>query len=196
MSFGDYYHQQLLGSGKLDWLIKERGIGLKAIRAFKLGFVREPAVLEHETYKGCLVIPYYDGRGRERTIRFRSFRGKPKYLSLPKSEPHLFAIKYADEPRVFVVEGELDAITIWQSKRRAVGVPGANLWKDEWKWCFRNCEEVIVLFDQDQAGREGAARIVRSLRQVVAVRGIELPDEMDVNELYCKDRRLLEGLLQ
>lgn len=194
--YAEYYHRQLMGSGKLDWLVKSRRIGLKAIRAFKLGYVKHPAIEAHDPYQGMLVIPYLDAYDHERTLRFRSFNGGPKYLSMAKARMHLFAVRYTEEPKVYVCEGELDAITIWQTGRKAVGVPGATAWKDQWKWLFRACEEVVVVFDGDEAGGRGATRILRSLNEVASyVRTVEMPPGKDVNDVFRASRKALEEIL-
>lgn len=196
MIYAPFYHQQLMGSGKLDWLVKERKIGLKAVKAFKLGYVRTPAVEAHERYRGCLTIPYFDANDHERTIRFRSFDGGPKYLSQARSKHHLFAVRYSEEPKVYITEGELDAITVWQTGRKAVGVPGATGWKDHWKWLFRSCEEVVVAFDGDDEGRRGQLTIMQSLQHVAPyVRGVDMPDGYDVNDVFRRNRKALEDLL-
>jgi len=193
--YADFYHQQLVGSGKLDWLVRDRKISLKAIKAFKLGYVGKPAVEDHERFVGCVSIPYFDANDHERSIRFRTFRDHPKYLSQSGDEPHLFAVRYSEEPKVFVTEGEIDAVTLWMTGRKAVGVPGAQTWKPSWKWLFRNCEEVVVVFDGDDSGKVGQAKIMRDLGQTCYARGVEMPAGMDVNDLFRKSRKHLEALL-
>lgn len=194
--YAEYYHRQLMGSGKLDWLVKQRRIGLRAIRAFRLGYVGAPAVEAHQRYTGMLVIPYLDAYDHERTLRFRSFNGGPKYFSLPGARSHLFAVRYSEESKVYITEGELDAITIWQTKRRAVGVPGSTSWKDHWRWLFRSCDEVVVVFDGDEAGKRGTAKILQSLQTVAPyVRAVEMPEGSDVNDVFRSSRSHLEELL-
>jgi len=192
-----FYHEQLLGSGADRWLF-DRRIWADAILGWQLGFVEKP-LKGDEDYVGCLTIPYFDGLGRERTMRFRPIADRPhpqKYLSRPKDPAHLFGVQYSDYPKVYITEGELDAIVLWQLGRKAVGVPGASLWKPVWKWLFRNTEEVVLIMDGDDAGQTGAGKIYRSLESInVPVRNVRPPGGHDVNSLFIADPKELERLL-
>lgn len=58
--------------------------------------------------------------------------------------------KRAGEP-LYVCEGEIDCLSVWQCGRYAIGIPGATSWRSEW------CEpwgalDVIVLLDGDDDG--------------------------------------------
>ncbi len=205
----DHYFNQLVSSGADRWL-SARGIWANTIIAWKLGYVGKP-LKGDEKYMGCLSIPYFDGLGRERAdaMRFRPLYPNPpvKYLSRDLAKPHLFGLLYTNYPKVYVAEGELDCITLWQTGRKAVGVAGTNAWHKEWRWLFRNCEEVVLVFDNDpdrlrpdgtkvNVGQIGAAQVFRGLESLgIHVRNVKLPQGEDVNSLYLKDRKLLEERL-
>lgn len=203
----DYYHAQLVGSGAELWLAR-RGIWAVSVIDWRLGYVRQPLEGD-ERFVGCLTIPYFDGLGRERGMRFRPLYANPpaKYLSRVDDRPHLFAPMYTECPKVFVAEGEIDTITLWQTGRKAVGVPGASAWQESWKWLFRNCGEVVLVFDNDlekvrpdgtrvNPGQLAASRVYRDLESLgLSVRNVRLPVGHDVNSLCLADRRLLEDLL-
>jgi len=209
ISPADHYAKQLLGSGADRWLFA-RGIWSQSIFGWKLGYVGK-ALKGDEAFVGCLTIPYYDGLGRERpeAMRFRPLYVNPraKYLNRSGAPHHLFGLMYTDYPKVYVAEGEIDAITLWQTGRKAVGVAGADAWRKPWRWLFRNCEEVIVVFDNDMekdrpdgrkvnAGQSGAGQVYRALESLgLHVRNVKLPQGHDVNSLYIADRKKLEGVL-
>lgn len=83
----------------------------------------------------------------------------------------------AQDRAVFVVEGEKDV-----DRLRALGVPatcnpaGAGKWRDEFSPAFEGAD-VVILADNDEAGREHAEKVARSVAGHAArVRVVDLPD--------------------
>lgn len=68
-----------------------------------------------------------------------------------------------DEP-VFVCEGEWDAAALMQLEAPGlvVCVPGCNVWKEEWSNWLQS-RTVYLLYDNDQAGQQGVARVQQML---------------------------------
>ena len=64
---------------------------------------------------------------------------------------------------VYIVEGELDALTVNSLGLQAVSIPGAKGWKREYVDRFRQVDDVTICLDSDSAGRDGARRIVADL---------------------------------
>ena len=63
---------------------------------------------------------------------------------------------------LYVVEGEIDALSLWRTGRFAIGVPGVQAWHDGWTKQLRGLEHVIVLGDRDDSGAgEGFVQDVR-----------------------------------
>lgn len=88
--------------------------------------------------------------------------------------------------KLFVVEGEPDAVSLWACGIPAVGVPGAASWKSEWTKRLWG-REVVVIPDCDVPGRLLAAQIVRDVPKARVVdlgRGRE--DGFDVGDLVCE----------
>ena len=166
--------------------LMDRGLAHSTIHRFRLGYVDVP-FKEDRKRKGCLTIPYEDGMGRVRQIRYRPlFKSDAKYLTVAGEKAHLFAVRAADNPRVCVAEGEIDAMTLWQVGLKAVGLPGAQSWKDEWRWLFRNCERVTLCLDPDDAGFRAAQRLYQGLSTITDVDVVKFPPDMDVNDFYRK----------
>jgi KaiC/GvpD/RAD55 family RecA-like ATPase len=63
---------------------------------------------------------------------------------------------------LWLVEGEPDCVRAWSLGLAAVGVPGAQNWKEEWAPRFGG-RRVAVCFDVDEAGQDSAARAVADL---------------------------------
>jgi len=159
---------------------RERGLSHSTVLRFRLGRVR------HGRYAGRLAIPYQDALYRVRAVRYRALRPdqNPKYLSPAGQGVHLFAVRAAESPVVVVTEGEVDAMSVWQVGGRAVGVPGANVWQDEWSLLFSECERVILAFDADTAGDRGKHRVAHSLRKAgVNLEVADLPAGQDINDI-------------
>lgn len=185
----EYYRRQVWLREPATFLAT-RGIKHSSVERFELGYVHMP-LPGHSKYEGCLVIPYQDGRYRVRGVRFRILPErtkedlKAKYLSLPGAKTHLFAVRAVDKPVVFICEGEIDTITMWQLGFPAVGIPGATSWKKEWRWLFRDCQEVCLCLDMDEAGIRATQNIYRDLYGLgPVITRIELPEGLDVNDVY------------
>lgn len=190
------YRHSLIGSPAEEYL-ESRGIA--DATQFGLGYVADP-VRGHELYKGCLALPYLrwsQWRGWSvATIRFRRLDGgKPKYMTLPGDKPRLyntFALT-RDSPDISITEGELDAITAETAGVRAVGVPGASMWKPYFRELFQGYRHVNILADGDDAGLDFAHKVAQTLPNS---RIIPMPDGEDVNSFVRKfgPEKLLERI--
>ena len=168
---------------------EKRGLTHSTVTRFRLGYTGQLGRGKALDVRRCLVLPYEDGMGKVRQLRYRPLYSgaSAKYLSTEK-QSHLFAVRALDNPTVYVCEGEMDTMTLWQIGLKAVGLPGANNWQDEWKWLFRvpHVERVVLVLDPDEAGMGAARRLYTSLKEVVDVRTVTLPKGLDVNETYLK----------
>jgi len=55
---------------------------------------------------------------------------------------------------LYIVEGEIDTLSLWGCGRYAVGAPGAHSWRDEWCEGWRDVPHIIALGDGDGAGED------------------------------------------
>jgi DNA primase len=204
-TYGDQYNSQLWASPAADYLLS-RGLLHSTITRFNVGYVGRPAP-GHSRYRGRISIPYSTGLGVENGIRYRSLgTDQPKYLAT-KGFHHLFAVRASDHSVVFVAEGEIDAMILWQMGYRAVGIPGATAWRDEWRFLFRNVDECVLVFDNDEPqvngkrsmnpGQQGAQKVYRSLEKTgIATRYVTLPRGQDINDAYLESESGLRDLLE
>jgi DNA primase len=80
-------------------------------------------------------------------------------------------------PEVFVCEGVIDCLTLMARGFPAVGVPGAQRFRAEWVRLFDGVSEVIVAFDNDDAGRAGSMRVARAFaKDGRTVKALQLPE--------------------
>ena len=166
--------------------LQSRGITEETARMFRLGFVKNPET-GHELYQGKLSIPYLTPAGVI-DIRFRSLSNDsgPKYLSRPGASTHIYNIGALsrDNGMLVVCEGEIDTIIATQVGFIAVGLPGANNWKQFYSRVLDGWEKIMLFCDGDNAGREMAKTISRELDNVFPV---FMPDNQDVNDVFLAE---------
>lgn len=135
-----------------------------------------------------IYIPMVSEKGTTRDIRrwsftqrqFRSTKSCDLYLGNAEVLPT------KKRRRVWVVEGEWDAIALQWALRKAgnkmdlvVWTPGAGVFKEAWVPLLAK-HEVIVAFDNDQAGDNGAARIRKVCSEAgVRPRYVNWPEHYD-----------------
>jgi hypothetical protein len=66
----------------------------------------------------------------------------------------------------------------------AVGMPGAQSWKNWYARAFTDYRKVVVLTDGDTAGREMGKKIMQAIDVAVVV---SMPEGMDVNEVFMQE---------
>jgi DNA primase len=140
-----------------DWL-NRRHITDKVIEDFGITSVNHFLFNNNE----CIVIPVVDENG---VFIFNKYRRSPLDLSTPKylydkgGKVSLYGLdKIKDESTILITEGEVDCLVAWSANIPAVTSTGGALsFQEEWAKYFID-KEVILCFDNDQAGGEGMAR--------------------------------------
>jgi DNA primase len=64
---------------------------------------------------------------------------------------------------VIIAEGEPDLYTLAQAGFNSVGVPGAGIFKEQWKEHFKMISTIYVALDPDKAGEVGFESILKKL---------------------------------
>lgn len=160
-----------------------RGFKAETIRDLRLGYYPQ---LERYT------IPYFEGEGDERRIANISFRAsyegqEPKYIRLPGVPSTVFLLKAGDTEVTFITEGEIDAITLWQSgiSGNIIGLPGASFVNDKLIGAIPRGNRVIAICDNDTPGKRAAVKL---RERIPGVRTIFPPDGIkDLNELLLRN---------
>lgn len=178
---GQEYQMQLLETTEGEKAIRylaSRGLNQKTVESFRLGYVLTP-MPGHDLYQGRLAIPYLTPAGIT-TIRYRALDdSNPKYLSMPGDQVRIFNPAALANRKVFIAEGEIDAITAVQAGLPTVGLPGANSWIKLWKRCFRY-RDVTVLVDNDDDG-SGQKMAEKMTEELYGCRIVKMPKGHDVN---------------
>lgn len=202
-----YYQSQVTPKVR-DYLL-ERGISLKNIEKFRLGYAPPSNSLVKQFSNDIKALEIYglikDGRNHfQNRIIFpvisngsvvffsgRRFDDKKeyKYIHLPQEIQWLYnedAIK--GKEKILICEGFMDTIIASQLGFNAGGVLGTGLWKDNFLDKVRQTKEILVALDGDDAGRAGTQRIIESLSKIPSVvkKIITLPEGKDINDYFLE----------
>ncbi len=176
--------------------LAERGLTAETIATFGIG------CCPHGLLRGWIAIPIHDAKGKlvayagrwpgkppEGTPKYRLPRGFRKSLELFNQQRA--ANGNASEPLV-VVEGFFGAMHVWQAgHRRVVSLMGSMLSAAQEERIVEMVGpegRVVLLFDEDGAGRKGRAEAQERLGKRVTVSMIRLeegqqPDSIEPQEL-------------
>ncbi|WP_437215966.1 CHC2 zinc finger domain-containing protein [Pectobacterium sp. LFLA-215] len=149
----------------------------------------------HEHLAGSLVVPVIDLNGQVqelygRKVGDRLRAGTPNHLYLPGphggvwNEQALVASK-----SVILCESLIDAMSFWVAGYRNVTAAyGVNGFTDEMRNAFirHGVKQVLIAFDNDAAGDEGAVKLAESLvAEGIAPFRVVFPAGMDANGYLC-----------
>jgi DNA primase len=146
-------------------------------------------------YRHQLILPFVLDRRvyglQARNIRWRDQDedGPKELLVGSPSIPFNTDILTEAIEQVFLSEGVIDCLSFTELGLPAVGIPGANGFKAQWVPLFHEVPEVIVAFDNDDAGRRGTERIVGMFEAAgrAGLKTIRWPNGIkDANEFLTK----------
>lgn len=186
----DQCHQRLFepeGAKALAYL-HNRGLTDETIKAASLGFWSGGEVEPFGRVERGITIPNFS-RGVLWGVKLRHPAGEPKYTSLRDSRAHIYTPPPGIVPGsdLILCEGELDCLVAWQALGEIVSTAtlgscsslpsGADL------GLLSAAGRVIIVYDSDKAGEEGARRLGKILGQRAVI--ARLPDPYkDINEAY------------
>ena len=175
-------HKQLLNDhDAMSYIIQTRGIGLETVKAFKVGLQIDSAGGRR------LTIPHYE-KGKLVNIKSRSLPpAKKDFRRVKDCQSILFNSDIlAEKPEtVYICEGEIDALTLWdQGIKNVIGITtGAGSFDPEWIDQLQAVKKIILCYDPDEAGQKGAREAARRLGYDRCFT-VVLPDGQDVNEYF------------
>jgi hypothetical protein len=135
-------------------------------------------------------IPYYGPSGEVAATRFRISLGGDRFRWKAGSKLALYGLsRLADARkagRVILVEGESDAQTLWLYGVPAIGIPGANNWKeDRDAHHLDGIAQIFAVIEPDRGG-ETVERWLGKSSIRDRVRLLRLPVK-DISELHLQD---------
>ena len=149
----------------------------------------------YDRFRDRLIFPITDPKGRIVAFGGRSLDGsEPKYLNSPETPIYnkgktLYGYPLArkackDKGELVVVEGYMDLLALYaRGFYRAVATLGTALTAAQVRLMRRIADEVIMVYDADEAGQKAMFRALPLfLEEQLAVSCIHLPDGMDPDD--------------
>lgn len=173
-------HETLLNSPKvMHYLTCERKLTEQTIKYFKLG-------LSQNGNTTWLTIPHFVS-GNLVNIKYRSLPPAEKKF---KREPDRPSILFNQDclkdsyTEVFITEGEMDAMSLWQAGfENVVGTTaGAGSFPPEWHVLLEKMGRIFICFDNDAPGQKGAFEVANKLGLDRCI-NVVLPQK-DLNEYF------------
>ena len=158
------------GRRAMDYL-RKRGLSEGSIEGWELGYSSGQKVYGLWVPRG-IVIPCYS-QGRFWYLKVRRPKGDPKYKKVAGSRSGLFGADTVWKRRkVFVVEGEFDAMLLYQHVLEFAGVvtPGSatdRLDPARWGRVLLPVQKLIAVYDRDAAGQKGYENLSRLSGRIV-----------------------------
>lgn len=174
--------EALRDSPGYSYLAEERGLTDETISHFRLGY---------DASKNAIAIPHFKD-GELINIKYRFLEPKDiRYTSEPNAEQWVFhdeGIKEAlSKGAVFISEGEIDAMSLWQMGVKNVISPGSGansygVWIEQ----LDKIKQVWIAYDNDSPGQSAAKELATRVG-IEKCRNILYPEGYkDANE-YMKD---------
>lgn len=195
MAFGEECALRLqspAGAQALSYLLG-RGLTMDTIKDCNIGFNHKDRTVQWGATKVFapegIVFPWEDYRDGLRRVNFRPVRGPHKYRLAEGSAQALYlGERIIAAQRIIIVEGEIDALTIWQAYNRSSLVcpvaTGSVTHGRVARLIARlgSAKSIQVAFDSDAAG-QSAARWWASVSSKVSILHTPLPHK-DCNALF------------
>jgi DNA primase len=160
----------------------------EACRHFQLGY---------DSGKDMLTYPVRDPGGRLLGVTHRNLDGGGSKYRYPKGVPMgqlLFNFTAERRDVVYLVEGAMDVVAAWEADVDAFAIYGSHLSMAQIRLLQRlDPRIVVVLFDNDRAGHEGAAEATEMLDHYyipnIEARFNSRDDFKDLGELDVQGRK-------
>lgn len=196
--FTEFFRQAAANIERTDY---HRGISLETLKKFHVGFMPEWRLNEKAPLSPRLIIPNDSGSYLARDTRANLTDTEKQYVKMrPKGKPiGLFnsaALNQTSKP-VFIVEGEIDALSIIDAGGKAVALCSAsNVNKlieaiRERKTKGAEIPPLIIQLDNDKAGEKAGEKLPEVLKEqgFFSYRLLHLPEAYkDANDFLMNDR--------
>lgn len=182
-------HERLLQDKEaLAYVTQTRGISPEAIRHFRLGLFVDG------DRKRWLAIPHFQ-KNLPVNIKYRSLPPAEKAFRRVSGCPSVLfnGDAIGQEKELFLTEGELDAITLWDQGTQNVAAvtTGAGSFDPAWIDLLKPLKRIYLLYDPDEPGQKGAREVARRLGYERCF-NIILPNGQDVNEFFRTGHDIFE----
>lgn len=195
----DYTAFFLQANKDIDKTTYHRGISLDTLNRFKVGYVeawKHPKTEDNPYINATprLIIPTSKESYLARDTREQVPEDQKNYTKSKVGSTHIFnleALKTADRS-IYVVEGELDALSIIDVGGEAIGL-GSISQKNKFIEAVkkdRPADPLIIALDNDKKGKEGAKELIKALKDngIPCYQADPYNGAKDANMALMKDR--------
>ena len=189
--------------------LEKRGISKETADKFLIGYCKGWKHPKSKmSFEEALIIP---STAHSYTARNLAPEAKPKYANVGESELFAFdeALSQSEWP-IFVVEGEIDAMSFYEVGAHAIGLGSANNVRkfvervESYLETHKNINKLLICLDNDTVGQRKANELVNTLETInnarnslktscIEFENITTPTAYkDANEFLTKDRRGFE----
>lgn len=174
----EQWHNQLPEDVR-NWLVAERGISESVVADARIGWDGKH-----------ITIPIFDENGKLLFVKRRQHQKNgqgPKYLNQKGAKATIFgAERLEGVDAVVICEGELDALLLRSKGMAAVSsTGGAKTFPKEWTEHFADIPNVFIIYDNDDAGRDGARKVGEMIPHArIAVLPSEVGNGGDVTDFF------------
>jgi DNA primase len=185
-----------------DYLLqraRKAGFDDKTLAAAGLAIERESRGGYYDRFRGRVVFPIHDPRGRTIGFGARTLKDEqPKFLNSPETAVfskgrgfyglHLSKEEIEKTRTVYIVEGYLDVVVPFQAGVKGlVATLGTALTKEHLKILRRYADKVVLVFDSDAAGQKASERgLDLLLSENVDIFVASLPEGMDPDDVVIQ----------
>jgi len=172
----------------LHQYLQEQSVNAEDARTLGLIRPRKDGGSDYDLFRGRLMFPIYDLSGRPVAFGGRVLDdSKPKYINSPESPIYhkgrvLFGLYQARQAmrqsgEVILVEGYFDQLALYRAGfPQVVATCGTALTAEHARLLKRYVQRTILLFDQDEAGKQATFKAMTALQEEgVPALVIELP---------------------
>src|SRR5215212_10440721 len=129
---------------------------------------------------------------QEVAVRFRvALDGSEKFRWRSGDKPRPYGLSLLEDARkagyVILVEGESDCHTLWFHEIPALGIPGANNWRDRWATYLDGIEKVYAVIEPDQGGDTLREKLTGCEAIRERLHFLELDEHKDPSALHLAD---------
>ena len=171
----NYYHPYM-------W---QRKLSKEVVDAFRIGF---------DPVSNMLTFPVWDENNILRLITYRSVIDKRFHIEVNKDKPVylLNFIKQQNIKAVYVVESQINALTLWSWGYPAIALLGTGS-RSQYNILNKSHIRTYVLcLDGDEAGDKGTIRFKQNMRKDVIISQKLIPRGKDVNDLSKEEFDILQ----
>lgn len=156
--------------------LEDRGISFETAKKFQVGWNQE---------HNSITFPVWDRHGRLTGITERYIDEKRFNIPTDMKKP-IYLLDFIIEEghtSVFVVESQINCLTLWEWGYPAIALFGTGSKSQYEILKTSGIRHYYLCFDGDEAGHKGANRFIKYMSRDVIITNINIPIGKDVNDL-------------